>query len=307
MAVTPSVGYLGSLLLRELERMGLGRPAVPRRLRCRYEPEQCAAVRILLGGYRLCRFPDGVALVREGRPCPEPVEVRLEPPETPRIYIDLGLWDIHTDSEKNELVEQVVASIAAVRRQLWDGNLYLSRAPPEFLERFRRAARGMRHAVRFQEGPPPPTSLVLDPEGPCVADEEVLRSASDIVLGGIVDKERVYKGATARLAASIGVSDRRRCRIELRGSTVGVPDRINKIVEIVLSVRFAGTSLEDAIISAQAKRDKVYRLMREFQKAGRCVDPALADELARWLKADRKAVELAAAKAHVKIGCNLYK
>ncbi|MFP3168281.1 MAG: tRNA (guanine-N1)-methyltransferase [Thermoproteus sp.] len=298
-----AVGVLGDMLRRELERMGVQRLAYPRRFKCRHQPEQCAAVGLLLGRYKLCRFPDGVALVGSGMPCPEPVHVELKPPEFPKIYIDLGLWGIHTDSEKNELVEQIAAAIASVRRELWDGNLVLTRAPAEFLERFGRAMRGMRHAVAIAGGPPPRDGLVLDPEGPCVADEALLRGADEIVVGGVVDKERIYKGATARIAAEIGVPDGRRCRIELRGSTVGVPDRLNKIIEIVLAVRFAGLSLEEAVIAAQARRDKVYRLMREFQRAGRCVDPALADELARWLKADRRAVELAAAKAHVEIGC----
>ncbi len=291
------------MLRRELKRIGVSELVYPRRFRCRHEPEQCAAVGLLLGRYRLCRFPDGAALVRSNTPCPEPLELRLEPPAEPRIYIDLGLWDLHTDAEKNELVEQIAASIAAMRGQLWDGNLVLARAPREFFERFGRAMRGMRHAVRISEGPPPSAAVYLDPEGPCLADEELLRSAPDIVVGGVVDKERVYKGATARLAASAGVPDGRRCRIELRGSTVGVPDRINKIIEIVLSVRFAGLPLEEAIIRAQARRDKVYRLMRELQREGPCVDPARAEALAQWLRADWKTLELAAAKAHVKVGC----
>ncbi|MCC6019954.1 MAG: hypothetical protein LM577_01090 [Thermoproteaceae archaeon] len=71
----------------------------------------------------------------------------------------------------------------------------------------------------------------------------------------------------------------------------------------MLAVKFAGLSLEEAAVAAQAKRDKVHRLMRELQRAGYCVDPAPADRLARWLEADRRAVELAAAKAHVEIGC----
>lgn len=292
------------MLLGELERLGVRKLVYPRRFKCKHELEQCAAVGLLLGRYKLCEGPDGAVLAKADADC-RPLEVRLEPPQEPRIYIDLGLWDVHTDSEKNELVEQVAASIAVVRSQLWDGNLVLARAPPEFLERFGRSMRGMRHAVRVIGAPPPATSVYLDPEGPCVANEELLRTASDIVVGGVVDKERVYKGATARLAASAGAS--RRCRIELKGSIVGVPDRINKIIEIVLAVRYAGLSLEEAIIRAQAKRDKVYRLMRELQRAGPCADPAWAEALARWLRADRRTLELAATKAHVRIGCETIK
>ncbi|MCC6019955.1 MAG: hypothetical protein LM577_01095 [Thermoproteaceae archaeon] len=46
-----------------------------------------------------------------------------------------------------------------------------------------------------------------------------------------MNKERIYRGATARIAAEIGVPDGRRYRIELRGPTAGAPYRLSKIVE----------------------------------------------------------------------------
>ena len=52
--------------------------------------------------------------------------------------------------------------------------------------------RGMKHAVRTSEGPPPSTAVYLDPEGPCLAGEELLRSAPDIVVGGVVELKYDY-------------------------------------------------------------------------------------------------------------------
>ncbi len=85
-------------------------------------------------------------------------------------------------------------------------------------------------------------------------------------------------------------------------SRVGVPDRINKIAEIVLKT-LSGVPLEEAILAAQAKRDRVYRLMWEIQKrAVRGPDgklwitpEALAE--ANWLRAPPEEVELALRKA----------
>ncbi|CCC81030.1 tRNA (guanine-N1)-methyltransferase [Thermoproteus tenax] len=293
------MGYLGEVLAAQLRAAGVERIRLPRRFKCSWDPAQCAAVELLLGRRRLCRRGNEAFLAKGV--CEEEIRVALTPPPVPKIYIDLGLWDVHTDREKNELVEQIAASIHVVRSQLWDGNLALARTPSEFLERFGRAMRGMRHAVAISPDPPPAGAVFLDPEGPCRADEGLLRGWDSFVVGGVVDKERVYKGASRRLAESAGIPPERRCRIELRGSTVGVPDRINKIIEILLSVRFRGLSLEDAILEAQAKRDKVYRLMRELQRLGPRVPRERALEIAAWLKAGEDVLELAARKARVEL------
>lgn len=291
------MGYLGDLLIKAL---GGAQIRPPKRFKCWGDLPQCAAVYYLLGRYKLCLGQREVLLAKPSEQCAE-VKPALAPPGEPKIYIDLGLWGIHTEAEKNELVEQIAASIAAVRRQLFDSNLAVARTPREFLEEFGRMMRGMKHAVIMTGDPPPADAVMLDPEGPCALDEELVRSRRAFAVGGVVDKERAYKGASALLAESAGIM--RRCRIELKGSIVGVPDRINKVIEILLAVRFAGLALEDAIIAAQAKRDKVYRLMRELMRLaeGGAVPVDEAEELARWLKADEKILRLAAEKAHVRL------
>ncbi|WP_243680887.1 hypothetical protein [Vulcanisaeta souniana] len=69
------------------------------------------------------------------------------PRKPPHFIIDLSLWDEHTKSEKNELVEQVLASISTVRRYLWDTNLELTNAPSEFLDSLNRFTKGFNHRV----------------------------------------------------------------------------------------------------------------------------------------------------------------
>ncbi|WP_243679062.1 hypothetical protein [Vulcanisaeta distributa] len=156
---------LGNQLLSALRSLGIHRLCIPRRLRCNYYLPQCIAVNLLLGRYVLCLGGFGshvvtgvnelevLALSSTGAlPCdvyltrPEDCLVSLgfliNVPEKPHFIIDLSLWSDHTDSEKNELVEQVLASINTVRRYLWDSNIELTSVSEDFLDRFNRFARG---------------------------------------------------------------------------------------------------------------------------------------------------------------------
>ncbi|MEL9989983.1 MAG: tRNA (adenine(9)-N1)-methyltransferase Trm10 [Thermoproteus sp.] len=302
-----------------LRGLGVECLCVPRRFKCRGLLPQCVAVGILVGRYSICEAQcggsslgvwGGVELLSGigdascrwalARSCGRPIPIDFSPPEAPRIVVDLSLWGEHTEGEKHELVEQIVATLGVVRNFLWDGNLWITNAPDEFVSLLERHARGMVHKMKIVGGTPPfEAPVVLDPEGPCLFTEEMALAHSDFIIGGIVDKEHVVKSGTRRIAERIGVD--KRCRIELRGSVVGVPDRINKIAEIILAVRFAGVSLEEAIINAQARRDKIYRLMRELQKMGPRVEMERARALAAWLKADERTLRTAAAKAHVEL------
>ncbi|ACB39882.1 tRNA (guanine-N1-)-methyltransferase [Pyrobaculum neutrophilum V24Sta] len=307
---------------RFLAERGVDSLCLPPHFRCWGDVPQCVAVGVLVGRYAVCRGErrggrlgmwEGVEVlggrgagvcrwVLARRCAGGRLEVDFSPPERPRIVVDLSLWGEHTPGEKHELVEQILATLGAVRRVLWDGNLWVTNAPGEFLELLGLHARGLVHRMNISGGPPPlEKPVVLDPEGDCLFTEEAARSHWEFIIGGIVDKERTAKSGTRRLAELLGVE--KRCRIELRGSLVGVPDRINKIAEIVLSA-LAGVPLEEAILRAQAKRDRVYRLMWEIQRrALRLPDGRLAitrDALAEanWLGAPPGEVELALRKTH---------
>lgn len=315
---------LARVFAEALRAAGVECLCLPRWFKCWGDVAQCAAVGVLLGRYKVCRggcagVPaaevGGVSFIKRGpgggcgwelaRDCQEPVELWLEPPAKPVVVVDLSLWGEHTPGEKHELVEQVIETLRVVRRFLWDGNLWITNAPGEFLDFLNLHARGLVHKMKILgETPPFENPVVLDPEGPCLFTEEVARTRAEFIIGGIVDKERTAKSATSRLAAMIGVEER--CRVELRGSRVGVPDRINKIAEIVLRA-WAGEPVERAVLAVQAKRDRVYRLMWEIQKrAKRAPDGTLevtraAIAEANWLGAPEEEVELALRKLRVKI------
>ncbi|WP_243669261.1 hypothetical protein [Vulcanisaeta sp. JCM 16161] len=168
---------LGNQLLSILRSLGIHRLCIPRRLRCNYYLPQCIAVNLLLGKYVLCpggfgdrvitgineleilmssstgSLPCDAYLAKPGN-CLVSLDFLINVPEKPHFIIDLSLWSDHTDSEKNELVEQVLASINTVRRYLWDSNLELTSVSEEFLERFSRFARGFRHGVIIKRDKP---------------------------------------------------------------------------------------------------------------------------------------------------------
>ncbi|WP_243679061.1 hypothetical protein [Vulcanisaeta distributa] len=152
---------------------------------------------------------------------------------------------------------------------------------------------------------------MLDPEGDCVLNEELIKEVHTFIIGGgIVDKERRVKGETARLYRLLGLNVPR-CRIELRGgSIIGVPDRINKVIEVILMTLFETGNIEEAIIKAMSKRDRVNRLFYEFQRAAYrlrregstiLVVPKSMIGRINWVNASDKELELVLRKSHVRV------
>jgi tRNA (adenine9-N1/guanine9-N1)-methyltransferase len=80
--------------------------------------------------------------------------------------------------------------------------------------------------------------------------------------------------------AKIAIYDFPHAKRALRGSTVGVPDRINKIIEIILRVYY-GEKLENVILDLQSNADKFNRLLVEKQKGN-------LKEAIQWLKPSEK-------------------
>jgi len=87
--------------------------------------------------------------------------------------------------------------------------------------------------------------------------------------GGIVDKTGNKKGAIPRMGERLqenGIKVKRR-RISLRGDIVGVPDRINLILEILLKMIFEDKKMEEAILEVQPYKDARWRLRKRIAKA----------------------------------------
>ncbi len=197
-----------------------------------------------------------------GRPLLEREEIIKN--NFPYIIIDCRFWDRHLEKEKRKLKIQIRQTLGVVRRYMWDDRLIvtgkidrdetLSSIPfhsstEEFVNE-----RGIKKVI------------VLDPMGDEEFDGE---EAECYVVGGIVDKKGDKVGLTSKLADEIEKScdaDVRRMRITLRGDTLGVPDRINHIAEIVLKTVFDGKSVEEAVLDVQPPIVAKWRLRKEISK-----------------------------------------
>jgi len=203
------------------------------------------------------------------------------------FIIDVAFWHEHTEIEKNELIEQIVLTVKTIRSYLYDFSIAITSASDEFIEYFNRATQGMQHNVTitrvglreflknvFRLGlVEKPRVAVLDPEAEFKLTTVDVKSYNVYILGGIIDKERVDKFGTLRLynLHRLWEFNIPRFKITIGDSIIGVPDRINKIVNIILAVLYEGLDIEQAIILHQSKRDRIYRWMYEIQKYSRKV------------------------------------
>lgn len=197
-------------------------------------------------------------------------DINIDFPKFPIFIIDLSLWDRHSEKEKKKLMIQLIFSVHAVREYLWDYNLSINNPPQGF-------SLPLLNKVRFNVIPEGKT-IILNPYGEIEATEELIRNTQTFIIGGIVDRSG-WRYATYEMAR-VAKYDFPHVKITLRGSTVGVPDRINKIIEIILRVYY-GEKLEDVILDLQSNADKYNRLLVEKQKGN-------LKEAIEWLKPSEK-------------------
>jgi Uncharacterized conserved protein len=209
-------------------------------------------------------------------------------PKSPQFIIDLGNIDLLQDEEKTSLEQQIQVSIKTIREYLFDYNLKLAHTPDSFKLEGRNKIEILNHI-------PKDNAIVLNPYGDTIANEEIIRNTKFFIIGGIVDKGRRLKNATYELSRKYGYDELPQVKISLRNSTVGVPDRINSIIEILLKV-IVGYNLEEAIISTQSNADKVSRLIRELNMLEK-FDYDTITGLKNWLKIDDKLLKLALKKS----------
>ncbi|WP_156769884.1 hypothetical protein [Caldivirga maquilingensis] len=276
------------------------------RLLNRYGGFNEVAVQVLLGRLKVCRGSRrGLALVNtDDSPvlsdlggsdvncfidyrCSEVIMHNAVMPEYPQFVIDVSHWRRHTEGELRSLIIQLIQALREVRRYLWDGNLTVTGIDSDFMELLRKFTGNINTAVRFLGSIPPSylkSAVMLDPYGDVELTEGVIKSINVFIIGGISDSEVIRKGETLELYRDLGLSEFNipRVRLTLRGVLTGVPERINKLVSILLMVKCSGYNLEDAIIANQSKADKINRLNRELSML-RIIDSNTVSNLLTWL------------------------
>ncbi|WP_245526148.1 tRNA (guanine-N1)-methyltransferase [Archaeoglobus profundus] len=234
------------------------------------DPLQSMAYHVIMGKAQVCRGLKGKVfnLNQEcenpayvGK-CDDPILTRNDLLEKakdfPFIVIDCSFYDFHTEKEKKKLKLQIQQCLGVIRKFMWDERLVITHkdfgvgvfypSTAKFIKEM-----GLKDII------------LLDPNGDEVFEGQ---RAECYIIGGIVDKTGNKRGWTSKIGENLrreGISFRS-MRIELRGDVIGVPDRLNTIVEIVLRVVLDGEDVEKAVRSVQSHLVAKWRLRRELPK-----------------------------------------
>ena len=175
----------------------------------------------------------------------------------PYIAIDCRYHHLHSEKEFKSLMTQIKETLNVVREYMWDERLVIAGLKTDT---------NATHVERLEDFLKDKKRIILlDPNAEEVFDGE---RADVYIIGGIVDKSGNKKGLTSKIGEEIkrsGIEFEAR-KILLRGSVIGVPDRLNHIAEIVLKVVLDGKSVEEAIREVQPKKVAKWRLRIELPK-----------------------------------------
>ncbi|MEM4795120.1 MAG: hypothetical protein QW111_04390 [Ignisphaera sp.] len=192
-------------------------------------------------------------------------------PKIPIFMIDLSLWELHHEKEKLKLLKQIEVSINVIRRWLTDYHLVFVSAPSEALARLRK--RILFLCPWYIDSSPYSSidrsqTLMLDPYAEETLSTEDVFRFNYFVIGGIVD--RLYSRPYATyMIYRLHLLDVERKAIKLKGSSIGVPSEINKIIDLILSIKLGDKQMDEAIIDCMGIDDKISRIVYELTKVYR--------------------------------------
>lgn len=240
-----------------------------------------------------------LCMMEKFEPVLTPDELRSRLPDWPYFIIDLYHWDRHTQKEKGKICLQVTQSYGLLRDYFTGKELAVTWANEEF----RRMFNGPLDRITAYEGPTAEflaekeidEVVLLDPWAEEVLSEKDF-DVKAFIIGGIVDTGGTKKKTTPKIGEELeraGIRVRRR-KIVLRGDVVGVPDRINRILGILLKMMVEGKSMDEAVYEMQEPLHARWRLRKELPKHAvrykvdgrtyRVVEKELFDEYSQWLK-----------------------
>ena len=182
----------------------------------------------------------------------------------PYIAIDASFSHLHNQKELASLRVQLKATLGVVRHYMWDERLAICGIESEL------SCPHYPTLEDFLEDKGIDSIVLLDPSGEEVFTQKTqkTRQAKCYVVGGIVDKAGNKKGLTSEIGKRLEMNgfDVVSAKILLRGDVVGVPDRINHIVEILLLTLLDGMDVEEAIKAVQTPTIAKWRLRKELPR-----------------------------------------
>lgn len=235
----------------------------------------------------------------------------LPDPPFPLFVIDVSLKYIHTEEELDKLRLQIAVSLSKIREFLWDRHLAITSVDNETTKWLGNYL-GRNKAIITDSKPNEilwslgaDTVIILRPDAPeSLTPEDVMR-ADAFLIGGLVDL--MPRRGLSRILDNIvpwGVPR----KIILKESIIGVPDRINRIIEILLKARyFFKGNIERAVISSMSRKDVINRVFIEIIRNSypcgkrRCISKDFYRNLRKWLPLSEEDFKVAASKAKVDI------
>ncbi|MCE4625069.1 MAG: tRNA (guanine-N1)-methyltransferase, partial [Desulfurococcales archaeon] len=309
------IGLLVPFEARKVSRLGFQYVAVEMLVREYSVVNRPRVGRLLFecGGHGIVGGRDGVpagfSLVKEGGSPTltfRDLERLLPDPPLPIFAIDLSLMPIHSKEELSSLRLQLALSLSVVREYLWDRHLLLSSAPSNTREWLWPVAGNNKMIIVKEKAGEALWRLkadrvvILRPDAQEVLSPSDVLEADAFLIGGVVD--RIPRPGISRVLDTLVPWGRPR-RIMLRNSIIGVPQRINRIVEILLRARYLYLGdVERAILDVMTRADKVLRLFYELQRS-RVKRISLCEAMREysWLRVDERDILLAAKKAKVEV------
>lgn len=191
----------------------------------------------------------------------------------PYVLVDCRYHNLHTEKELRKLKLQLKCTVGIIRKFMWRDKMVVTGKKFYEVE-----TPFYKRTEDFLEEKKIDKVLLLDPN----AEEDFLSKDSKdnyecYVIGGIVDLSGSKRGLTSKLGKELektGIDVVSR-KFTLRGDTVGVPDRINSIAEILLRCVVDGEAVEKAILSVQSPLVARWRLRKELVKNSFRLDKAL--------------------------------
>ncbi len=193
--------------------------------------------------------------------------LKLIMPMKPLIIIDLNLFELHHDAELRVLAKQLVLAINTIRLWLTDLHIAIVNMPLYFnpLPNNIFTVAKIYYDCSLYKSIELGKTILLDPYADEALTSHDILANDYFIIGGLVDKKFPRPYATSMLLTlnELGV---RSISIRLGTNTIGVPNELNKIIDIILRTRFLGESLENAILSNMSIDDKISRIIYEIRK-----------------------------------------
>jgi len=207
-------------------------------------------------------------------------------PRAPLFIVDLSLWELHHEKEKHSLVKQLVLMIHEIRKWLTDLNIVFVSTPINVVQELQNITsnKSMYFVTdEFYKLLPQENTVVLDPYSLEELTEQDIKIYNYFIIGGVVDKlfPRPYATYTIYKLHRLNFV---RKSIKLYGSNTGVPNELNKIVNIIISVKLLNTNLNEAIKMNMSVDDKIVRINRDLMKIARTKKVINEDDIVNLMK-----------------------